>query len=119
MPRATDGKRRLNRRKKILKDAKGYWGRRSTNFRAAKDAVSKAGQYAYRDRKRRKREFRRLWIARISAACRNEGMSYSRFMNGLDRAQIRLNRKALSNLAIEDKKAFLLLVAASKSALGD
>ncbi len=117
MPRATDGKRRLQRRKKILKEAKGFWGRRSTNFRAAKDAVTKAGQYAYRDRKRRKRDFRRLWIARISAACRNEGINYSQFMHGLDKAQIKLNRKALSNLAIEDKQAFSELVASSKSAL--
>jgi large subunit ribosomal protein L20 len=119
MPRATDGTRRTRRRKKILKAAKGYWGRRSTNFRAAKDTVTKAGQYAYRDRKRRKRDFRRLWIARISAACKNEGINYSRFMHGLDKADIKLNRKALSNLAIEDKPAFSELVAASKSALGE
>ena len=77
MPRAVDGTRRNDRRKKILKDAKGYWGRRSTNFRAAKDAVTKAGVYAYRDRKRKKREFRRLWIARISAACRTSHIPVS------------------------------------------
>lgn len=117
MPRATDGNRRLKRRKKILKDAKGYWGRRGTNFRAAKDAVRKAGQYSYRDRKRKKRDFRRLWIARISAACRNEGLSYSKFMHGLNKANINLDRKALSNLAIEDKNAFSELVTRSKSAL--
>jgi len=117
MPRATDGTRRKDRRKKILKEAKGYWGRRSTNFRTAKDAVTKAGQYAYRDRKRRKRDFRRLWIARISAACRNEGLSYSRFMCGLHKAGITLDRKAVSNMAIEDKQAFSKLVEMSKAAL--
>ena len=102
MPRAVDGTRRHDRRKKILDEAKGYWGRRSTNFRTAKDAVAKAGLYAFRDRKRKKRDFRRLWIARISAACRNEGVTYSRFINGLSRAGIEVNRKALSNMAIED-----------------
>jgi large subunit ribosomal protein L20 len=119
MPRATDGTRRKDRRKKILYKAKGYWGRRSTNFRTAKDAIAKAGQYAYRDRKRRKRDFRRLWITRISAACRAEGLSYSRFMNGLEKAEIDINRKALSNMAIEDKPAFSELVAKAKTALGD
>jgi len=118
MPRAVDGTRRKNRRKKILKSAKGYFGRRSTNFRAAKDAVTKAGQYAYRDRRRKKRDFRRLWIARISAACRAEDISYSRFINGLKKAGIELNRKALSNLAIEDKEAFSAVVAKAKKALG-
>jgi len=117
MPRATDGTRRKDRRKKILKQAKGYWGRRSTNFRTAKDAVTKAGQYAYRDRKRRKRDFRRLWISRISAACRNEDMSYSQFMYGLHKAEISLDRKALSNMAIEDKQAFSKLITMSKAAL--
>jgi large subunit ribosomal protein L20 len=106
MPRAVDGTRRKDRRKKILKRAKGFWGRRSTNFRTAKDAVMKALTYAYRDRKRKKRDFRRLWIARISAACRSRGMSYSRFMNGLKQTGIVINRKVLSNMAIEDTKAF-------------
>jgi large subunit ribosomal protein L20 len=117
MPRATDGTRRKDRRKKILKEAKGYWGRRSTSFRTAKDAVTKAGQYAYRDRKRRKRDFRRLWITRISAACRNEGLSYSQFMYGLHQANITLDRKTISNMAIEDKQAFSQLIAMSKTAL--
>jgi len=117
MPRATDGTRRKDRRKKILKQAKGYWGRRTTNFRTAKDAVTTAGQYAYRDRKRRKRDFRRLWISRISAACRNEDMSYSQFMYGLHKAEITLDRKALSNMAIEDKQAFSKLITMSKAAL--
>lgn len=118
MPRAVDGTRRSRRRKKILKSAKGYYGRRSTNLRTAKDAVAKAGQYSYRDRRRKKRDFRRLWIARISAACRAEGMSYSRFINGLNKANIDINRKALSNMAIEDKKAFSALVGKAKDSLG-
>jgi large subunit ribosomal protein L20 len=119
MPRAVDGTRRHDKRKKILKEAKGYWGRRSTNYRTAKDAVAKAGLYAYRDRKRKKREFRRLWITRISAACRAEGINYSRFMSGLAKADIQIDRKALSNMAIEDKPAFSQLVAESKKALGE
>eukprot|EP01155_Anaeramoeba_flamelloides_P023425 Anaeramoba_flamelloidesa7449_33.p3 GENE.a7449_33~~a7449_33.p3 ORF type:complete len:120 (-),score=6.29 a7449_33:293-652(-) len=118
MPRAVDGTRRAERRKKILKQAKGYWGRRSTNFRAAKDAVAKAGVYAYRDRKKKKRDFRRLWITRISAACKQNDMNYSRFMYGLNKAGIELNRKALSNMAIEDPKAFSALVEKSKSSIG-
>ena len=119
MPRATAGTRRKDRRKKILKDAKGYWGRRGTNFRAAKDAVTKAGTYAYRDRRRRKRDFRRLWITRISGACRSHDITYSRFINGLARAEIKINRKALSNMAIEDPKAFETLVAKAKDSLQD
>lgn len=110
MPRAVDGTRRKDRRKKILAEAKGYWGRRSTLFRTAKDAIAKSGQYAYRDRKVRKRDFRTLWITRISAACRAEGISYSRFMNGLRQADIQINRKVLSNMAIEDNEAFRSLV---------
>ncbi|WP_020613325.1 50S ribosomal protein L20 [Sediminispirochaeta bajacaliforniensis] len=117
MPRAVDGTRRHDRRKKITRQAKGYWGRRSTNFRTAKDAVEKAGQYAYRDRRRKKRDFRKLWIARISAACRNEGITYSRFINGLIKAEVRINRKALSNMAIEDKTAFSELVKKAKAEL--
>jgi large subunit ribosomal protein L20 len=117
MPRAVDGTRRHDRRKKILDEAKGYWGRRSTNFRTAKDAVAKAGLYAFRDRKRKKRDFRRLWIARISAACRNEGVTYSRFINGLSRAGIEVNRKALSNMAIEDPRAFSAMIEKAKAAL--
>ncbi len=119
MPRAVDGTRRKKRRKKILKDAKGYFGRRSTNFRAAKDAVAKSGQYAYRDRRQKKRNFRKLWIARISAACRAEDMTYSRFINGLHKSGIELNRKIISNLAIEDKAAFSALVVRAKQALED
>lgn len=117
MPRAVDGTRRKNRRKKILKQAKGYWGRRSKLYRTAKDAVAKSGSYAYRDRKVRKREFRSLWITRISAGCRAEGMTYSRFINGLKKANVQMNRKALSNLAIEDREAFRALVSRAQDAL--
>lgn len=114
MPRAVDGTRRKDRRKKVLKQAKGYWGRRSKLHRTAKDAVAKSLQYAYRDRRARKRDFRRLWVTRISAACRAEGISYSRFIEGLTRADIQVNRKALSNMAIEDPAAFKQLVEKAK-----
>ena len=118
MPRAIDGTRRKDRRKKLTKQAKGFRGRRNNLFRTAKDAVAKAGMYAYRDRRRKKRDFRRLWITRISAACRAENMSYSRFINGLTKADIQINRKVLSNLAIEDPDAFRSLVDKARSALG-
>ncbi len=117
MSRAVDGTRRHDRRKKILKAAKGYWGKKSKLFRVAKDAVTKAGQYAYRDRRAKKRDFRSLWIARISAATRREGTSYSAFMHGLKQAGIEVNRKALSNLAIEDSAAFSALVSEAKKAV--
>ena len=117
MPRAVDGTRRKDRRKKILAFAKGYWGRRKNLFKTARQAVTKSLVYAYRDRKSKKREFRRLWISRISAATRNDGMTYSRFIEGLNKANITINRKALSNLAIEDPKAFSALVAKVKSAV--
>ncbi|MFA6864460.1 MAG: 50S ribosomal protein L20 [Sphaerochaetaceae bacterium] len=117
MPRAVDGTKRKDRRKKILKQAKGYYGRRHTNNRVAKDAVAKAGQYAYRGRKEKKRDFRKLWIARINAAVRTEGLTYSQFMHGLTLANISLNRKALSNMAIEDKQSFSALVEQVKSVL--
>jgi large subunit ribosomal protein L20 len=117
MPRAVDGTRRKNRRNKILKLAKGYWGTRSKLHRVAKTQVMKSGMYAFRDRRDRKGDFRALWIARISAGARSQGMSYSRFMNGLKKANIQLNRKALSNLIIEDMKAFEFLVVEAKAAL--
>ena len=117
MPRAVDGTRRKDRRKKILKQAKGYWGRRSKLYRTAKDAVTKSLSYSYRDRRNKKREFRALWIARISAGCRAEGITYSRFIYGLSKANIEMNRKSLSNLAIADKEAFKALVLRAKSAL--
>ena len=106
MPRARNPVQSRARRKKILKQAKGYYGARSRSFRVARQAVIKAGQYAYRDRRQRKRQFRALWIARINAAAREHGLSYSRFMNGLDRAEIALDRKVLAELAVEDKAAF-------------
>ncbi len=118
MPRAVDGTRRHDRRKKIQKAAKGFWGRKKNAFRTAKDAVTRAGQYAYRDRKNRKRDFRRLWITRISAACRAEGITYSRLISGLTKANIEINRKALSNMAIEDRAAFNAIVVKAKEAVG-
>jgi large subunit ribosomal protein L20 len=117
MPRAVDGTRRKDRRRKITSQTKGYWGRRKNVFRTAKDALTKAGEYAYRDRKTKKRDFRRLWIARINAACRAEGITYSRFIEGLTKADVRINRKALSNLAIEDRDAFRELVSTAQSSL--
>ncbi len=119
MPRAVDGTKHKDRRKKILEQAKGYYGRRSTNNRVAKDAVAKAGQYAYRGRKERKRDFRKLWIARISAAVQTEGLNYSQFMHGLKLANIEINRKALSNMAIEDKTTFSTLVSQVKGVLAN
>ena len=117
MPRAVDGTRRKDRRKKILAFAKGYWGRRKNLFRTAKDAVAKSLKYAYRDRKSRKRDFRRLWISRISAATRNEGMTYSRFIEGLKAANILIDRKVLSDIAIHDEAVFAQIVAKAKAAL--
>lgn len=105
------------RHKKVLKRAKGYYGRRKNVFRVATQAVTKAGQYAYRDRKVKKREFRALWIVRINAEARNNGMSYGRFINGLLRAQIELDRKVLADLAVNDKPAFAQLVERAKAAL--
>ena len=118
MARAVDGSKRKTHRKKILKLAKGYWGRRHSNYKAAKDAVTKALSYAYRDRKDRKGDFRRLWIIRINAACRDEGLSYSRFVDGLNKAGITINRKALALLAVEDAAAFKAVIAQAKAALG-
>ena len=105
------------RRNKVLKLAKGYWGGKSKLFRTAKEAVYKSGQKAYIGRKLKKRDFRRLWITRISAACKANGMNYSTFMNGLKKAGIELNRKMLSELAINDAKAFAALVEKAKAAL--
>lgn len=105
------------RRKKILKAAKGYYGARSRNLRTAKQAVTKAGQYAYRDRRVRKRTFRALWIQRINAGAREHGLSYSRFMDGLHKANIEVDRKILAGLAIDEKAAFGKLVEQAKQAL--
>ena len=118
MARAVDGSKRKNHRKKILKLAKGYWGRRHSNYKVAKDAVTKGLFYAYRDRKDRKGDFRRLWIIRINAACRAEGLSYSQLVDGLNKAGISINRKALASLAIDDTTAFQAIVARAKAALG-
>ena len=118
MARAIDGSKRKDHRKKILKLAKGYWGRRHSNYKTAKDAVAKSLSYAYRDRKDRKGDFRRLWIVRINAACKQEGLSYSRFINGLGKAGININRKALASLAVEDSGAFKAVVTQVKTALG-
>ena len=105
------------RRKKVLKLAKGYFGVKSTHFKMAKQAVMKSGNYAYIGRKQRKRDFRSLWITRISAACRINGINYSTFMNGLKKAGVELNRKMLSEIAINDPAAFTSLVEKSKAAL--
>jgi large subunit ribosomal protein L20 len=98
------------RRKKVLKRAKGQYGGRSRLYRTAKESVQKGMYYSYRDRKQKKRSFRNLWIARVNAACREAGISYSRFMNGLKKAKITLNRKILADLAVNDKKAFAEIV---------
>ena len=105
------------RRKKILKLAKGYWGSKSRHFKMAKQAVMKSGNYAFGGRKARKRDFRRLWITRISAGCRANGMTYSAFINGLKKAGVTLNRKMLSEIAISDEAAFKGLVEQAKAAL--
>ena len=105
------------RRKKVLKLAKGYWGSKSRHFKMAKQAVMKSGNYAYIGRKQKKRDFRRLWITRISAACKQNGMNYSTFMNGLKKAGITLNRKMLSEIAIADEAAFKALVEKAKASV--
>jgi large subunit ribosomal protein L20 len=105
------------RRKKVLKLAKGYFGAKSTHFKMAKQAVMKSGQYAFIGRKQKKRNFRSLWITRISAACRMNGVNYSTFMNGLKKANVTLNRKMLSEIAINDAAAFTALVEKAKAAL--
>ncbi|MBR5601717.1 MAG: 50S ribosomal protein L20 [Clostridia bacterium] len=105
------------RRNKMLKAAKGYWGAKSKHFKMAKQAVMKSGNYAFAGRKMKKRDFRRLWITRISAACKANGMNYSTFMNGLKKANVTLNRKMLSEIAISDPAAFTALCEQAKAAL--
>lgn len=117
MARVKRGVQARRRHKKILKLAKGYYGARSRVFRVAKQAVIKAGQYAYRDRKVRKRQFRALWIARINAATRMNGMSYSRFISGLKKADIVIDRKVLADIAFHDMTTFTAIVEKSKAAL--
>ncbi|MEY3017158.1 MAG: hypothetical protein RL336_293 [Pseudomonadota bacterium] len=117
MPRVKRGVVARRRHKKILKQAKGYYGARSRVFRVAKQAVTKAGQYAYRDRRAKKRTFRALWIARINAGARANGLSYSRMIDGLKKANIELDRRVLADLAVHDKAAFAAVVEQAKSAL--
>ncbi|WP_308367042.1 MULTISPECIES: 50S ribosomal protein L20 [unclassified Microbulbifer] len=117
MARVKRGVEARRRHKKILKQAKGYYGARSRVFRVAKQAVIKAGQYAYRDRRVKKRNFRALWITRINAQSRAEGMSYSRLIAGLKKAEITLDRRVLADLAVYDKAAFAAVVEKAKAAL--
>jgi large subunit ribosomal protein L20 len=117
MPRATNAPASRRRRKRILKKAKGFRGSRSKLIRTAKDAIFKSQTWAYRDRKNRKRTFRSLWVQRINAATRAEGLTYSRFIEGLHAAGIELDRKVLSDLAIHDPAAFSVIVAKAKSSL--
>ena len=117
MARVKRGVIARRRHKKVLKQAKGYYGARSRIFRVAKQAVTKAGQYAYRDRRQRKRQFRALWIARINAGARMNGLSYSRFIAGMKKAAIEVDRKVLADLAVHDKAIFAQLVEKAKAAL--
>jgi len=118
MPRVKRGVIARARHKKVLDAAKGYRGRRKNVYRVAKQAVMKAGQYAYRDRRQRKRQFRALWIARINAGARECGLTYSRFMNGLKMAAVEVDRKVLSDLAVFDKPAFAKFAEMAKASLG-
>ena len=117
MPRVKRGVTARARHKKVLELAKGFRGRRNSVYRIAKEAVMKAGQYAYRDRRQRKRQFRALWIARINAAARECGLTYSAFMNGLRHASVQMDRKVLADLAVVDKAAFAKLVEQARGAL--
>ena len=117
MARVKRGVQARARHKKVLKQAKGYYGARRKIYRVAKQAVTKAGQYSYRDRRQRKRQFRQLWIVRINAAARDFGMSYSRFIDGLSKAEIEVDRKVLADLAVNDKAAFAALAEKAKAAL--
>ncbi|HIC41046.1 LSU ribosomal protein L20p [hydrothermal vent metagenome] len=117
MARVSRGVQAHAKHKKILKKAKGYYGARSKVYRVAKQAVIKAGQYAYRDRRQRRRQFRRLWIVRINAEARNNGLSYSQMINGLNKAGIEIDRKVLSDIAIFDKPAFAAIAEQAKAAI--
>ena len=114
MPRANSSVPRHRRHRKIVKQAKGYYGARSRTFKSAKDAVTKAGLYAYRDRRQRKRQFRRLWITRINAACRLNGTTYSAFINCLKINNIDLDRKVLADMAVHDPESFTTLILSLK-----
>jgi large subunit ribosomal protein L20 len=118
MARVKRGVEARARHKKVLERAKGYYGFRRKVFRVANQAVIKAGQYSYRDRRQRKREFRSLWIVRINAAAREFGLSYSRFMDGLNKAQVEIDRKVLADLAVHDRAAFGALAEKAKASLG-
>ena len=118
MARVKRGVQARARHKKVLKEAKGYYGDRRKVYRVAKQAVIKAGQYSYRDRRQRKRMFRRLWIVRINAAARECGLSYSRFMDGLHKADIEIDRKMLADMAVHDRAAFGVLAEKAKANLG-
>ena len=115
MPRIKRSVASRARRKRILKSAKGYYGARSRTFKVAKQAVIRAGQYAYRDRRQRKRQFRQLWIIRINAAAREHGLSYSRFIAGLKRVGIEVDRKVLADIALHEKQVFATLVERARS----
>jgi len=117
MPRVKRGVNAHARHKKVLGKAKGYYGARSKIYRVAKQAVTKAGQYAYRDRRQRKRQFRTLWIARINAAARENGMSYSRLIDGLNKAEVEVDRKVLADLAVFDAAGFSALAEKAKAGL--
>ena len=117
MPRVKRGVMTRKRHARVIKDAKGYWGARSSQYKQAHEAVMHAGQYAYRDRRVKKREFRQLWIARINAACRNEGLTYSRFIQGLDKAGVTVDRKVMAELAVNNPAAFSALVQQANQAL--
>jgi large subunit ribosomal protein L20 len=118
MSRVTSGPSTASRHKKVIKAAKGYYGRRKNTFRAAKQAVEKAGQYAYRDRRVKKRNFRSLWIQRINAAARLNDLTYSTFMNGLSKAGIEVDRKVLADIAVREPDAFKALADQARAALG-
>ena len=117
MARVTGGPSAHARHKKIVRRAKGYYGRRKNTFRVANQAVEKAGQYAYRDRRAKKRNFRRLWIQRINAAARDAGLTYARFMGGLAKAGVEVDRKVLADLAVHEPEAFKALAEKAKAAL--
>ena len=117
MPRIKRSVASRARRKKILKQARGYYGARSRTFKVAKQAVIRAGQYAYRDRRQRKRQFRQLWIIRINAAAREHGLSYSRFISGLKEAGVEVDRKVLADMAVNDKAGFAQVAEQAKAAL--
>ena len=119
MARVKRGVVAKSRHKKVLKKAKGYYGARSKLFKTAKQAVIKAGQYAYRDRRQRKRQFRALWIARINAAARLHGLSYSRLINGMNRAEMEIDRKVLADIAVHDPDAFGAIAERAKAALAE